>query len=200
MIELTTKADNYAAEKTNELMTKAIAQAYADGYRDGYKDREEEIPVDLRDNKTEYVDLGLPSGTLWAKDYETDDNNKTMYLAYHKAEDYQLPTEEQWNELLEICEWNGNFSSTGLSFYGIVCIGPNGNSIRFSSKGYVQDKLTVGEPNYGGGNVYFWIHDNGNGNEKNAVHICRSKDYVHKNEISKIFSGYKLPVRLVRTK
>lgn len=30
MIELTTKAENYAAEKTNEVMTKAIAQAYAD--------------------------------------------------------------------------------------------------------------------------------------------------------------------------
>ena len=51
-------------------MDKAIAQAYADGYRNGYKDREEEIPVDLRDNKTEYVDLGLPSGTLWSTDYE----------------------------------------------------------------------------------------------------------------------------------
>ena len=45
MIELATKAENYAAEKTNEVMVRAIAQAYADGYRDGYKDREEEIPV-----------------------------------------------------------------------------------------------------------------------------------------------------------
>lgn len=57
MIELATKAENYAAEKTNEVMVRAIAQAYADGYRDGYKDREEEIPVDLRDNKRSMLTL-----------------------------------------------------------------------------------------------------------------------------------------------
>ena len=59
-MELIEKAASYAAGKANKAITNAIAQAYADGYRDGYKDREQEIPVDLRDNKTEYVDLGLP--------------------------------------------------------------------------------------------------------------------------------------------
>ena len=71
MMELREKAENYAVGKANAAMDKAIAQAYADGYRDGYKDREDEIPVDLRDNKMEFVDLGLPSGTLWAKEFET---------------------------------------------------------------------------------------------------------------------------------
>ena len=70
---LAEKSEKYAAGKANAAIDKAIAQAYADGYRDGYKAREEEIPVDLRDNKTEFVDLGLPSGTLWAKDYERAD-------------------------------------------------------------------------------------------------------------------------------
>lgn len=54
MKELSLKAENYVAEKVNELMTKAIAQAYADGYRDGYCEREQEIPIDLRDNKNNY--------------------------------------------------------------------------------------------------------------------------------------------------
>jgi len=34
MTDLNTKAENYAAEKTNDLIAKAIAQAYADGYCD----------------------------------------------------------------------------------------------------------------------------------------------------------------------
>lgn len=83
-MEITERAGNYAEGKANEAITKAIAQAYADGYRDGYKDREEEIPVDLRDNKTEYVDLGLPSGTLWSNDYEKE-NGETLYLPYGEA-------------------------------------------------------------------------------------------------------------------
>jgi hypothetical protein len=194
MIELTTKAEKYAVEKTNEVMVKAIAQAYADGYRDGYKDREEEIPVDLHDKKTEFVDLGLPSGTLWAKDYETDDNDKTIYLPYHTAEEYQLPTEEQWNELLEICRWKGEYSSSGLFFYGVTCIGPNGNSIYLRSKGYVQDKEIL----YGG--IYFWISDNGDTNEKNAIHVSEGTKRIPEKEIVNFFSGYKLPIRIVRTK
>lgn len=125
MKELSKIAVDYAAEKTNEVMTTAIAQAYADGYRDGYKDREEEIPVDIRDNKTEYVDLGLPSGTLWARGYEQKDGN-VLYLSYDEASKYQLPTEEQWKELLEICRWEPHYGS-----HSCDCIGPNGAFITF---------------------------------------------------------------------
>ena len=60
------QADKYAEGKANEAITKAIVEAYIEGYKAGYKNREEEIPLELRDNKTEYVDLGLPSGLKWA--------------------------------------------------------------------------------------------------------------------------------------
>ena len=66
MKELKELSANYATEKTNEMMSQIVAQAFADGYRMGYKDREDEIQVDLCDSKTEFVDLGLPSGTKWA--------------------------------------------------------------------------------------------------------------------------------------
>ena len=56
MENLNERAANYAAEKANELLANAIAQAYADGYCDGYKDREEEIPVDLLNEKKEFID------------------------------------------------------------------------------------------------------------------------------------------------
>jgi hypothetical protein len=123
MKELENVAANYSAGKANEAIDKAIAQAYADGYRDGYKDREEEIPVDLRDNKTEYVDLGLPSGTLWAKDFEKDGGN-TLFVPYTQAKRYNIPTREQWEELVNCCEWG---------FYGqlLRCTGKNGETLDF---------------------------------------------------------------------
>lgn len=186
-MEITERAGNYAEGKANEAITKAIAQAYADGYRDGYKDREEEIPVDLRDNKTEYVDLGLPSGTLWSNDYE-EENGETLYLPYGKAAKYAIPTEEQWNELFECCRWMHR------SGYGVTCIGSNGNSIYLGTRGYKKDTS-----NYGGGRCYFWILDNEDNIEKNSMRIDFVKGQMQ-TEIVKTFSGYKLPLRLVRKK
>ena len=104
MKELKELSANYATEKTNEMMSQIVAQAFTDGYRMGYKDREDEIPVDLRDGNTEYVDLGLPSGTLWAADYEKIDG-KALFLTYEKAAELSLPSEAQCQELISVCRW-----------------------------------------------------------------------------------------------
>ena len=199
MIQLTEKAAKYAAEKSNEVIANALAKAYEEGYRDGYKDREEEIPIDLRDNKTEYVDLGLPSGTLWAKDYETENDN-TLNLPYIKAGGLNLPTEEQWKELCEICKWQGDYSSSGLACYGISFIGPNGNSLRFGSRGFMKDNIELGRPQYGGGSVFFWLKDDEVTNDKKSVNIEKGKCRFPEIEIIRTFSGYKLPIRLVKAK
>ena len=79
-----------------------------------------------------------------------------------------------------------------------ICIGTNGEKISFGSSGYKEDERKVGVPNYGGGNAYFWIQDEENGDKKNAVRIYSVKDGKPKLEIVKIFSGYKLPVLIVR--
>jgi hypothetical protein len=70
--------------------------------------------------------------------------------------------------------------------------------ISIDSCGYKEDNRTVGAPNYGGGNVYFWIHDDEEGSEKNAVRIFDIENGKPKFEIVKIFTGYKLPVLIVR--
>ena len=187
-MELIDKAENYAAEKTNEVIIKAIAQAYADGYRDGYKDREEEIPIDLRDNKTEYVDLGLPSGTLWAKEFENKDG-KPQYLPYDIAKNMNLPTEEQLNELINECKWT-------MELGDFCCIGPNGTCLYFNRNGYYQAKLILSSPN----DAIFWIIDNeDNGNFKMAGRFFNKNNNAFPSS-SNYFSGYKLPVRLVRKK
>ena len=131
MKELKELSANYAIERTNEMMSQIVAQAFADGYRMGYKDREDEIPIDLRDGKTEFVDLGLPSGTLWSSDYEKFDG-KTMFLTYEKAAEFCLPSEDQCQELISLCRWTYTRTS------GFLCIGPNGNNIRFRHTGFMK--------------------------------------------------------------
>jgi len=183
MKELENVAANYSAGKANEAIDKAIAQAYADGYRDGYKDREEEIPVDLRDNKTEYVDLGLPSGTLWAKEYEKTDDN-FLYLPYLQAKGYNLPTRSQWEELVKCCKWG---------WYGKVfrCTGRNGETIDFPKTGKIDTTYESGA------NSYLWLLEDSLDEENNAY------AYIHNavpQQIGSCFMGFKLPIRQVKIK
>ena len=109
-------ANKYAEGKVNEVLTKAIADAYAEGYKAGYNDREAEIPADLRDDKTEFVDLGLPSGTLWSTDFEKRDG-EYLYLPYNEAKQFKLPTEEQWDELRECCKFKFSYYGSFNNYY-----------------------------------------------------------------------------------
>lgn len=186
MTELLDRADKYASGKSNAVIDKAIAQAYADGYRDGYKDREEKIPVNLRDNKTEFVDLGLPSETMWSVDFEKEDNNR-IFLPYGKACEYNIPTKEQWKELQENCKWQNIFEGNRLK--AVIFVGPNGNRIMFEVTGIIM----------AGGytdarQIYFWLHDDSEGNNKSAIHLQNG------GIIEELFCGYKLPIRLIRKK
>ena len=77
-----------------------------------------------------YVDLGLPSGTLWrnANECGSDDALYTYDEAVSMFGN-QLPTEQQLAELKNKCTW----SWTGD---GYKVIGPNGNSITLPAAGY----------------------------------------------------------------
>ena len=75
---------------------------------------------------SDYIDLGLPSGTLWKSK-----NEKSMYYTYDEAVNQfgnQLPTSEQFAELLVFCTWTWNGK-------GYVVKGDNGNSIVFQATG-----------------------------------------------------------------
>lgn len=187
MKDLSAEAAAYAANKTNEVITKAIAQAFADGYQIGYKDGKESIQVDIQNDGVEYVDLGLPSGTLWAKEYVKKDQN-VLFLPYCEAVQYQLPTEEQWEELVNVCRFLYKpYSETDNDLKEATCIGPNGQSIKFEGKGMYR-----GDDNdyY---DAYFWLKDESDTHTKTAVRIR-----YNKKEVVGSFSGYKLPVRPVK--
>ena len=68
------KAKEYAEGKVTEALTKVVADAYMAGYNAGYQDGVDKVAKDSVSEETEFVDLGLPSGTLWASDYDEDDN------------------------------------------------------------------------------------------------------------------------------
>ena len=186
-------AANYAAEKTNGAITDAIAQAYQDGYHRGYDDRENERTANLGDTAAEYVDLGLPSGTLWAADYVKSDDGSRAYIPYGQAEPLNIPTKEQWLELKESCKFG--VVRDGDRLAKLIFKGPNGNILSFETTGYidVSDK-------FGPNSIYFWIkseYEEGS-LEREAVIIY---DYAHirgLENISQKFVGFGLPVRLVK--
>lgn len=76
----------------------------------------------------EWVDLGLPSGTLWAKD-----NEEGYYTYYEAVEIFQdsLPTIIDFAELVHYCEWTWDKKRKGM-----VVTGQNENSIFFPAVGY----------------------------------------------------------------
>lgn len=59
------KSKLYAEGKALEAISTAIEQAYEAGYHDGLKHYENERLEAIKDG-VEYVDLGLPSGTMWS--------------------------------------------------------------------------------------------------------------------------------------
>lgn len=90
-----------------------------------------------------YIDLGLPSGTLWA-----DSNENGFYTFDEAVEKYgdSLPTKEQFKELKNNCRWvwiGGGYKVTG----------PNGESIVLPYKGHSDCSGSVYDVgSYG----YYW--------------------------------------------
>lgn len=181
MVELKEKANGYAEENVINVLKETLAKVYADGYREGYKDREEEIPVDLRNNQTEYVDLGLPSGTLWSIDYERD-GDETLFLPRCKAVELNIPTNEQWKELMNTCKWT-------VENREVICIGLNGNIIRFLKTGYIKGIDEIIESS----KALFWVK---NDNDNWGATVFYNGE-IYKNTYN-YYGGYKLPVRLIK--
>lgn len=90
-------------------------------------------------NGKDYIDLGLPSGILWASRNEKNPQDANGLFTYNEAVNKygkNVPTKEQWRELIKQCEWfwNGNeYTATG----------PNGNSILLPAEGYRQSNGTM---------------------------------------------------------
>ena len=89
-----------------------------------------------------WVDLGLPSGTLWKN------SNENGFYSYDDAIakfGSRLPTKEQLDELIDKCKWTWKSSKKGY-----IVVGPNGNSIFLPAAGYRGcDGDVIGVGSYG---------------------------------------------------
>ena len=86
-------------------------------------------------NAQYYVDLGLPSGTMWKDKNEWNSYEDHGFYKYDEAvSDFgsSLPTKEQWEELERMCTW----SWTGSGYW---ITGPNYNHIILPAAGIKQD-------------------------------------------------------------
>lgn len=99
-----------------------------------------------------YVDLGLPSGTLWK-----DKNETGGFYTYDEAMSKfgnELPTKEQFEELKSSCKWTwtGN---------GYKVTGPSGESVALPAAGYRDGSDVDDVGSYGG---YWSSTPDGSGN------------------------------------
>ena len=79
-------------------------------------------------DKFTYIDLGLPSGRLWASE------NAEGYYTYDEAKEKfgeLLPKPEAFVELWEECQWLWDVKNKGM-----IVVGPNQDTIFLPASGY----------------------------------------------------------------
>ena len=104
----------------------------------------------------EFVDLGLPSGTLWAKHNVCAHKRRhfTHSQAMEIARDLhcKLPLKENFEELINLCKWKWMKLFGKVARYKVT--GPSGKSIFLSASGYDGTTLI-----YSGISGYYWSAD-----------------------------------------
>lgn len=181
------KAKEYAEGKALDAISTAIEEAYVSGYKEGYEAglaAQEPIALEEENDGVEYVDLGLPSGTLWSNGFLENENGEVCHLSYQEASELNIPTAEQFRELLDCCEYIG--SKDFLSYLGM-----NGHYIRFN---YTFIDKAGKMVNYG--TFHFWLKDEEPPEDNRRCVWGNNKG----GYITSSFMGWKMPVFLVKTK
>lgn len=161
------KAQAYA-DSIQFSVQDAVREAYLKGYEEGVRsvnpDRSETI------DGVEYVDLRLPSGTLWAFANEV--------VVFGDAIELNIPTETQWEELKSFCKFE--FSDNYVYVTGL-----NGKSF------YISNRLVANTTDE---KVLFWVEQN------RAVTKYKYAACPKTLSKSGCFSGECLPLVLVKNK
>ena len=186
IMDINERSKEYAEGKALSALNAAIEQAYKDGYNDGLKHLELERLEVIKEG-VEYVDLGLPSGTLWSS-ICISDGLKSRLFPYTEASKLSIPTKEQFEELIHNCKHQSIYGVNSVD--GYFFIGKSGKRITVP---FVE----IEEISRGIKNFYFWLRDdNASDCRDSAVNSYRNAESPFTTE--KIFMGYKLPVMLVK--
>jgi len=187
-----------AEEKAKEIEVanaKAEAEARAQKQRQAEEKRQAELLKKREEERYQknlpyirqgYVDLGLPSGTLWKS------SDESGFFNYQKANSqygYKMPTKSQWEELINNCSWSYINKDTGFKVIGrnsnYIYIPLNGCQEYFfmdfgngTASGYSVINSSDGEGYYfsssSSGNNTFW-----------RTYISQGKRIVEEKEIKK---------------
>ncbi len=95
-----------------------------------------------------YVDLGLPSGTLWKYSNEGVGDGFYTYNEAVRLFGNKLPTKSQWEELKDYCEWTWRETERGYKVTG-----SNGKFIVLPAAGY---RYCRGDVDRVGSLGYYW--------------------------------------------
>lgn len=147
----------------------------------------------------ELVDLGLPSGTLWANMNEGTNNPYLPgdYYTFFKAPQQQdlavIPTKAQWQELIDKCTWTWETVDPAKGHGGYIVKGPNGNSIFVPATGkYQHDNTIFTNGEYG---EYWSSTENNGGGLEEGYYLSLKKE--KNTDIRKQRKDNGLAVRLV---
>lgn len=133
---------------------------------------------------TVYIDLGLPSGILWADRNETGDYTFDEAV---KAFGNGLPMPEHFVEMWRICRWDWDDRRKGYTVTG-----PNGNSIFLPAEGSRKDS---GDAPYGKGTFgFFWTGIRMRDNSALSLYVNNS----HIDPLGRCTQGLRVSVRSIR--
>ena len=138
------------------------------------------IAVSAQKIEREWVDLALPSGTLWAAQPEEG------YYTYDEARQTfggQLPTEWQWNELIKSCDIHKDY---GKKSY-LKFTGKNGNTLTIPSMGLMD----VGSKPHDLDKFSFWSFTTAYYDDKYAFYFSNLVEIRQANK------SWRIPVLLV---
>lgn len=137
-----------------------VAEVYINGVPASEYDKDEPSGQQDNINGHDYVDLGLPSGRLWAKtnygavtegDYGIYVDWSARYLVQNVwGEEWSTPTQNDIVELINHCSFSWGYNSN--SVYGCTITGTNGNSIFLPAAGF----KIQGTPQMVGSDIYYW--------------------------------------------
>jgi len=187
-MDINEKAKDYAEGRATAAIEQAIADAFIDGYKAGYKDRDNEIPLEIKKQVPEFIDLELPSGTLWAKDFLRDENGKILYLTFREAKKYKLPTPEQLKELSETCS-----HPTVRPFANqLKFLAANGNQLYIRCPGFYNVEGKIEDT------LSFWLSSNVEENKALCSHYNHWTTHSCFYNTTSRFVGERLPIIVVK--
>jgi hypothetical protein len=139
-------------------------------------------------DKLQFIDLGLPSGRLWATENVKNGRGKEAHFTFDDAVNTfgkNLPSKEDWKELFDNSTYKWNKKRKGYDV-----IGPNGNSIFLPAAGFRGGDIVVSVGSYG----HYW--SSSVCDESRAFGVFFSRGYLNPQDYGYRYDGFS--VRLVR--